>query len=828
MLRLPTSTALLRSAKVHKHQLALRMRLRYEADLAGGTAHEYASERAPRVHMYLSDELSLIDATDGDDGVTVVASRELANREGVELMMPFAPWHINRSLTAEAARWPLPGNSKHVLPDENGRWTLPADTYVCSSIIVHTATDSGRAVDTRGGNSFHLLSELLDAAEHVRIEWQRNGDKALAKGFLALSHVELVSVASDGRVVVLDARKFIAFEAPSERAVFHGDEETTRLAAAADAMQNKLTEHANRAMRVFFPQATAPLGRSDPAYMRPLHCPYYLTPGGMLDGSMYALNGPRRVPSAAFYDRTLAAVLVRNDVLASDLLLAIGAQRQEPARLLEATRYVEGKIYGELFTVFANQMPYLNDFVNESGNTYEVVERKHKMRFVHGVGGAAAIAVDEDYKIARLYHADDCEGVGLEIHMEARQLARAKFDGDAEDIAQASHKLLHDFQHVTFTDGIDASKEAVARLDLLHHFQRMARACVYVEVLPLAAVTNKNLDHSQRELDEKNVLAHTFSSLVPTALLLARLENADADDDLVAAVRASRHVRTYLASSLARAYDIERDVLVLEGTARASALQVPTSTLFASASPARRAAEVRAAEQRLAAQATFMHANPTIVGALSFEVMQRRVDDARGDFAADRESLSDFYQSISSVYTAAFADVGILDLALARRRDDGSLTHALHFNKFAAVAAERSAEWRFVPYNRIDAVEGARAERILSRLEPVPALTIARNGQVPRVAAFERLRGSPSRTGAASAVLRRDPSAMPGVPRSFVVSVRAEELADKPQLADQLASALRSYSARVVAYYLADPPVVGDELPPVVIYDIEVRLDESP
>jgi len=798
--------SLARAVGTHRQQLALRMHLVYEPELAGGAEHRYASELAPRAHLYLSDELSLLDVGDAsDDGVVVVRSHELA--AGVDVLLPFAPWHVNRSLVDEANRWPLPGARPHTLPDAEHRWTLPADTYVCAAIVAHTATESGRPCDTRAGNSFHLLSELLASpdAQHRRVEWQLNGDVPLAKGFLSISRVTLVSLADD--VIELDYREYVRFDEVSERALFHGDEETMRLAEDGSTQLAALVEHANRAMQCFFGK-NALLARSDPSYMRPLHCPYYLTAAGMLDGSMYALNAPRRVPPALFYERALDAVLLRNDARASDLLLAIEAQRRAPTRLLESTRYVEGKIYGELFTVFANALPYLNDFVNDDGDTLEVVEdskSSRTMRFVRraAAGGSHAketIAVSEDYKIARLYHGDDCEGVALEIHMEARQFARVALD------AYTSY---------------DSDDEGRARVALLRHFQQLSHDCVYVPTMPLAAVTNKSLDHEKRELDESNVLAHTFTALVPTALLLERL---DGDAQLVAAVRSSHHVRTYLASR-PRAYDRERDVLTLEGTARASAFQVPIGTLFASAPPKRRAEELEAAKQRIEAQYALMRADEQLASLVAFEVIQRRIDDASGDYAADRQPLSDFYQTVSSVYTASFADVGVLDLALARRQRDGSLTHSLHYNKFAATTSQRSDEWRFVPYNRIDAAEGARAERILSRLEPVPSLSIDDStARPPAVAAFARLRTRSVRTGAASAILRTDPRAMPGVPRSIVVTVRAEEV-EETDVAVRLVAALRDRDVRVVPRYLADAPVCGDELPPVMIYDVEIRLD---
>jgi hypothetical protein len=63
-----------------KPALALRLHFNYEADLAGGERHRFASEINPTLHIFAAQGAGILDPASDDDGVTVVDTAALASQ----------------------------------------------------------------------------------------------------------------------------------------------------------------------------------------------------------------------------------------------------------------------------------------------------------------------------------------------------------------------------------------------------------------------------------------------------------------------------------------------------------------------------------------------------------------------------------------------------------------------------------------------------------------------------------------------------------------------------------------------------------------------------
>jgi hypothetical protein len=817
------STAVESALGAGKTALSWRLYFTYEADLAGGAEHEFASERAPVLHIFATQGLGVIDADGDDDGVVVVDTSTLAAQHEIVVDVPFNPAGAQHARLDADRLWALPGaRSRDALvpPDARGRSPVPADATISFNAYAETATQHGQACRTRAGEALFLLSDLLETtpspADRVRVAWQKTGDVPLAKGFVSVRYAELVHHTANGAFVVKPDDHFF-FDSDADTAIFHEYDVLPGARERAAATSEELANAVNSSLAVFFPSESAPLGTSVPSSLRRMHCPYFNTSAGLLWGSTYALRVPRSPPPPHFYEAALAATLARNDAHPDHVMAAVRAQADAPTRTLASSRFVS-KLFVEMLTVFANAMVYLDDFTNEGGRTYlatidsnaspDASKRGHVQAVrlvrrseekIEGIESRNVVNVVEDYKTARLGHGDDCEGVAKEIYVQYWDFLRAELDaGNSE---------------------------------LLHHLQSLARAHVYVPALMLAAVTNKKLDTAVQPLSDEEAMAHTYTAFIKTSTFLASLSDADKSTPLAAKVRSSSYARAYRAAEWHAGLD---DVLVAEGTARSSAFVRPTTTYYAADDVDRIR---RLATARYAAQMALLEAKLPM-NAVSIEIPNRRVDDEGGAIARDKADVSDFYKANSAMYVSAFRDTGVLDFATAQTSSStaSGLTHGMRFTRFSQPRWDASS--RLVPYNPLSERSGALADAVLSQLEPIPPLrrddAVAQKreaeGAPTALLAVEHLFEQPAAaTGAATAVLLEHPERMPDVPHSIVLTVRAEDASDEVSRGIvEAVSAARSHfsGARVRTHYLSAAPVRGDEtsLPPVILYDVELRL----
>jgi len=815
----------------------LRVTFQYEADVAGGRAGEYASELNPVMHVFATHGLGISSPDDPDDGIVVISTGDLAKsaKETVTVDVPFNPAASQYARIASDANWALPGahagKSAEIPPaDKPFQWPVPADASVSFNAYVETATQTGQSCRTRAGEALFLASELLALSEagsgkpDVRAEWQITGQEPLVKGFVAVKSATLVI---NGHP--LEHNEHVRFVSDSAApAVFHLDDTDKGKAKAALETSRWLSERVNSSQDVFFGPG-APLNVSKPSYLRRMHCPYYNTSAGMLWGSTYTLRVPRGKPPVGYYEAALKAALVRCNASANDLLLASERQRASPEATLPSMHaYME--TFSSMLSVYANTMVYLDDFTNDDGNTYllrpdagksSAAGRMHLLhrrdiagssqgsegRGMRGRGvPASPVQVTEDYKIARLGHGDDCEGVAKEIYVQYWQLRRADLAGNTDDSAE--HQLLREFQGI-------------------------ARENTFTPMMVLAAVTNKKLDANvARDMTDEDAMAHTYTALVPTALVLDRMTDASPRDSrfsgLSKAVKGSEYAHTY--DRFRSPWHAGLGVLVCEGTAKSSSLLLPTASYYEGQGDAKLA--LRDAALKLRAECAIARDLPR--NGVQLEIPNTRMEDDNEDIANDRADASDFYKGNSAAYVSAFRDTGILDFAFAWADErTGALTHGIHFNRFIC-----PSQWhpsvRIVPYNRLSEKEGAFADAALAQLEPIPALRRNPPPELPPVPeALASIRALFSQNAAPiakkTASLQSDSAAMPPPARSVVVSVRKEDASEDVTkgVYEAVRANKRFFSnATVHVHYLSDPPVPGDEtsLPPVVVYDVELEV----
>jgi hypothetical protein len=362
--------------------------------------------------------------------------------------------------------------------------------------------------------------------------------------------------------------------------------------------------------------------------------------------------------------------------------------------------------------------------------------------------------------------------------------------------------------------------------DLLGYLQEFSRSNVYTPVMVLAAVTNKKLDTTLEPISDDDALAHTYTAFVRTAALVERLEDASDSDRRYAGLTKRIRQSSYLREFKPRVWHTKLDTtLIAEGTARSSAFVRPAVDYYPDS---RRKKVVASSVRRLEAMQALMSGLPS--DSVSLEVPNRHVET----LDASRDDLSEFYKINSALYVSAFRDVGVMDLAFASQNADGSRTHSVHFNRFAATQWDKGL--RLVPYNAHTEEQGAITDSVLAQLEPIPTLRRTDAERVERVGAPDALQrverlfsASSTESRRASASLQRSPELMPPPPQNIVITLRAEDTTD--EVATRVVSAVsnaKQYfsSARVHTHYLTDSPVRGDEssLPPVVLYEVELRL----
>ena len=202
--------------------LTVRLTFLYEADVAGGSAGQFAAEINPSLHVFATHGLGVLNHTSDDDGVVVVSTADVVKQSGASpsgasprtpdsdekqpvplvVEIPFNPAAAQYAKLDQDRLWALPGGQSAVgyrLPNAQGQWPVPADASISFNAYAQTATQHGQVCRTRAGEALFLLSELFGrdwSKEDAKAEWQVTGDEPLVKGFVVVQRAELVSRSS--------------------------------------------------------------------------------------------------------------------------------------------------------------------------------------------------------------------------------------------------------------------------------------------------------------------------------------------------------------------------------------------------------------------------------------------------------------------------------------------------------------------------------------------------------------------------------------------------------------------------------------------------------
>jgi len=746
--------------------LRVHFTLEYEPHLAGGKRGVYASEINPFLECELTHRLSIVDGT---SPIHVIEPSAAAATNQVALPLnSVAP--ISESVHS-TAHWALPGTKRHAIksllgaPRPFATVPLPETASIAVHVMAESATQTGQSCHRRVSSAYFTLRDALSNDTVTKTEWELTGESPLAKGFVRVSNVHMTF---DGKRV--DGRTIVGFVANTS-AVYHIDDAEQDVVRSTSEYMDKTIRSS---LDVFFAE-NAPLSQSKPEYLKRMHCPFYQTAAGLIPGSAFSLLRPTAAPAYGFYRESLRIALNRMGMSPSAISQGVAKQASVTNRMVPEYQRVITAL-GNMLTVRANNMVYMDDLVNSGGKTLVPVQKSSGIAFTGASRQAQqAVVISEDYE-------SPIDG------------------GDCEDVASAIYQDYWGFHSQTPRSG-DALDTA------LGHLHAITRAHLFTPALILAAVTNKKQDLSVRDMAADAALAHTYTALIPTAKFLNALTDAS-DTDSSQRVKNSHYATVYAQN--AQPFHASMNTLVLEGTAKSDANPLPVLSQF----PERVHKEVLdnwKASMKLQSAILRHDSFPHAASAAIPNYNER--DD--GSFAADAADLSPFYKGNSALYCSAFRDAGVLDFAFAQASAK-SLTHGVHFTKFAQ--AEWDPSLRLAPYNEITARTGAIIQDTLDQVPLIPKLTQSHTS---------------AQTHPTLAALAVDFDAAPApnsavFPRSFTLSVRQADMSD--ELATNLVAAIRSQasaiaSVHVEAHYLADPPVSGEELTigPAIITEVTVH-----
>lgn len=321
----------------------LAVEISYAPQLAGGARGTFAAENAPELHVYLSAGASVVDVADGDDtGVVIVNSTALAD--------------VGRRILVHVP-----------FPDARAR-AWPVDLTLWFAVWIETSTRAGNdVVRARAGEAGVHVTHVLrarksdDADDDVLVEYQTSGTTPLAKGVVTV-HRAFVGrrrgavtrpYRADTWSLRVDARVPPVFP---DRG---GD---ARVLAAVRANAAALATEVDGAFAMY--AAGGLLERSEPSFVRGMHCYAYNTPVGDLPDGAFVRHVSRRPSPLAHYEACVEAALFGNDARAEHLLAAVAAQRRAPDALLPSM-WLVGKVLAESLAVFPTALAYLDDFTHE-------------------------------------------------------------------------------------------------------------------------------------------------------------------------------------------------------------------------------------------------------------------------------------------------------------------------------------------------------------------------------------------------------------------------------------------------------------------------------
>jgi hypothetical protein len=538
-----------------------------------------------------------------------------------------------------------------------------------------TMTEDGNTVTARVGTArvpMSRLLEMLRAPERTHTfeivqntanpeEDERTGgrrgprkDTLLQKGTVSLRNVRLftesgqqLSAGDFERGVLLAAQQGIDNETDAQRS------------AVAEAMRDmvisSLKAFTNRHGPALLPSPTK-------SFLAHFHVPEWRMSFLFSPAFAYLTYRSHRTSDRSFYIEALRQSLRRCRMSAEraleygNSLLSAGAVGQR--------EHAFTRLIVMLITIYANAMPYLDDFVNENDSRAPYSETR--------------ITITEDFKSARITNADDCEGTADEPLLEACELV--------ERIEQRQDTPL------------DSVLALITRV--LH---------CYVPCLTLNAVTNKKaVAAALIDTNDDDVPAHTICVLIP----FKQFERWVAADIRSTRLRSTRFYNAR-ASAIEEAPD-NLPLLIVDGTARSDPTMMPLSEYF---SATERASGVYS--RALA----HLHDKCLFVDRARIEVRGTRLTVELFGTEAETtkrhrenvDDVSDFYKYVVKVQTLATVELGVCDFAAVMRKPR---TYGVYFNQFLL----QTNQMTLVPYLQVTPTQLAQIDMLLAAEEFVPPL----------------------------------------------------------------------------------------------------------
>lgn len=545
----------------------------YEPLVAGGPARAFGSERYPlRIDAF--------------------GTHELDWRVQQQVFEPKDSHRLRLSLARAEVRaaddlWRRPFRAAGAYSDADDfsesehELSFSASTAIILYAYATTGTKIGQECWTNVGVAVLTLQALLGAREGDVLEfgfWQnRDNNFSEQSRDGAMKHALL-----KGRLFVhrVRALKKLRLRRATKYDVDASHEITTAAAHALCAM-------IDRGMTPFFGPGSErrALGRPTMPFLMPFHVPEYRTPRMPLPSSAYCMHMPVAPLNLAYFEQCLDIALARS-----------GHTRPEALALSTADELHRRSAFASVCVrcvcVQALSLVYLDDFLNRS-RASQFDERR--------------IETDEDFKMARLAGADDCEGVALEILMHVRQLLEAP-----EECVRQMSELL-----------------AAVREFFSH----------YVPTLMLGCVTNRKMVAA--DLNQECALAHTFCALLPRWFFDAAIDRSE---------------------SLFR--DRKHPVLLAEGTAPIDPAMRPVNDYYGESDE-----EQEALRAALSATTTRRDLTDLIFATLGECKAEYASIEAFGppNQAAQGEDYSNFYKYAVSIAAPSMAARRQLDWALVQR-----------------------------------------------------------------------------------------------------------------------------------------------------------------
>lgn len=633
--------------------------------VAGGAVGKYASELYPlRVDVDGTHQLSHARAlADGEapQKIFLIKSADDSHKFIVRVLRQRARAGKESSLVLpyfEGGAYTMPIDVSLVDDDTS----VAASTLVILHVYATSYTETKQRCWVSVGSAMVPIALIVngadvDACERAEVVQNRDNETGAAPAKPLVKGVfELSKFVAPGITV-----------RPISR--FDVDVSSARTSEAAAQMSHVI----DRGMLAFFNGAhgradTAFLSHSTKPFLRPFHCPEFRTDRMPLPASAYAMLMPASELDVPYYEQLVQVALARAGLTEHEgLRLAELALEQ---RGHEFERHAFATLCTRAMTVFAVSQCYMDDFFNRN-----VAGKRWKDSDVEG---------DEDFKLCRLCGGDDCEGCAQEVHMHVRSLQRAP----------------------------PASVERMS--PLLRAVRRYLR--LFVSTLTLGAVTNKKLTATQ--LNQNNVMAHTFAVLVPFWQMYKALDATGQK-----CLRGSRYYREH-ADELAPfepTSDNPRPLtcLVGEGTAPIDPASRPVASYYPTGSDERahafEAAAARRAITECVVSALAANDNP----AMSEENLGI---ECFGPPDVGEADYSPFYKYPVSFACAEFADIRTFDWAYTYPAPGGQHTFGIEFRDL--VDPGRRIAHEIVPYLVITEDEARTIDAILLDQEPIPTLRL--------------------------------------------------------------------------------------------------------